>query len=169
MESDLRVASAESAGHPGGPSSASVSAWRRSPPQSHRQLEVQLRQQSLKPARVSHSLPSPPAPSFPRPRVRDKTFPPPRGVPVAPRSTPGFGMHPCNLLEARVVIRSYNDHLRLLSPEPFGWGRTTKAYSGLGANLCRFRSRVRRKQIATIRIPPPIRTMSPMLNSPSRA
>jgi hypothetical protein len=32
-----------------------------------------------------------------------------------------FRIHPCNLLEARVVICSYNDHLRLLSPEPFGW------------------------------------------------
>lgn len=34
-----------------------------------------------------------------------------------------------------MVICSYNDHLRLLSPEPFWLLRTTKAYSGLGADI----------------------------------
>jgi hypothetical protein len=32
-----------------------------------------------------------------------------------------FCIHPCNFLKARMVICSYNHHLRLLSPEPFGW------------------------------------------------
>src|SRR6266853_505560 len=31
------------------------------------------------------------------------------------------GIHKRNLLEGRVVIASYNHHVRLLSPEPFGW------------------------------------------------
>src|SRR5208282_1627066 len=33
----------------------------------------------------------------------------------------GVGVHKSNLLEGRVVIASYNHHVRLLSPEPFGW------------------------------------------------
>src|SRR5712691_100545 len=32
-----------------------------------------------------------------------------------------IGIHKSNLLEGRVVIASYNHHVRLLSPEPFGW------------------------------------------------
>jgi hypothetical protein len=31
--------------------------------------------------------------------------------------------------------RIYNHHVRLLSPEPFGWFCTTKAYSGVGADI----------------------------------
>jgi len=31
------------------------------------------------------------------------------------------GVHVRNLLEDRVIITTYNDHVRLLSPEPFGW------------------------------------------------
>ena len=32
-----------------------------------------------------------------------------------------LAIYPLNLLEGLVVIHSYNDHLRLLFPEPFGW------------------------------------------------
>src|SRR5580765_2648508 len=39
-----------------------------------------------------------------------------------------------NLLEARVIITTYNQHVRLLSPEPWLVG-TTKVYSGLGADI----------------------------------
>jgi hypothetical protein len=34
-----------------------------------------------------------------------------------------------------MLVTTYNHHVRLLSPEPFGWVRTTKAYSGLGADI----------------------------------
>src|SRR5512132_4541112 len=33
----------------------------------------------------------------------------------------GLAIHPCNLLEARMIITAYNQHVRLLSSEPFGW------------------------------------------------
>src|SRR4029077_1259596 len=35
-----------------------------------------------------------------------------------------------NLLKARVVIASYNQHIGSLSPEPFGWASTTKFTRG---------------------------------------
>src|SRR5215467_12801956 len=44
------------------------------------------------------------------------------------------GVDPCNLLNPRVIIATYNDHLRLLSPGPW-LVRTTKAYSGVGADI----------------------------------
>jgi len=34
-----------------------------------------------------------------------------------------------------VIVTTYNDHLRLLSPEPFWLVCTTKAYSGMGADI----------------------------------
>src|ERR1700722_16087864 len=34
---------------------------------------------------------------------------------------PSVGIHKPNLLKARMVVCSYNDHVRLLSPEPVGW------------------------------------------------
>src|ERR1044071_5088286 len=48
----------------------------------------------------------------------------------------------CNLLNPRVIIATYNDHLRLLSPGPW-LVSATKAYSGVGADIvmesiCRF-------------------------------
>src|SRR5947208_12099256 len=36
-----------------------------------------------------------------------------------------------NLLEARVIVTTYNDHVRLLSPEPW-LASATKVYSGVG-------------------------------------
>jgi hypothetical protein len=47
---------------------------------------------------------------------------------------PCFRIHRCNLLEARVIVKSYNQHVRLLSPEPW-FVRTTKAYSDVGADI----------------------------------
>jgi len=41
------------------------------------------------------------------------------------------------LLEARVVVTSYNQHVRLLSPEPFGGLAITRVYSGVGADIVR--------------------------------
>src|SRR5882724_4371025 len=39
-----------------------------------------------------------------------------------------------NLLEARVIVTTYNDHVRLLSPEPW-LVSATKVYSGMGADI----------------------------------
>src|SRR6266436_6532668 len=47
---------------------------------------------------------------------------------------PSFGIHKSNLLETRVVIASYNDHVRLLSPGPWLVG-TTRVYPGVGADI----------------------------------
>src|SRR5438876_10302726 len=38
-----------------------------------------------------------------------------------------------NLLEARAIVTTYNDHVRLLSPEPW-LVSATKVYSGVGAD-----------------------------------
>jgi len=38
------------------------------------------------------------------------------------------------LLNSRVIIATYNDHLRLLSPGPW-LVSATKAYSGVGADI----------------------------------
>jgi hypothetical protein len=34
---------------------------------------------------------------------------------------PGFCVYKCNLLKARMIVTTYNQHIGLLSPEPFGW------------------------------------------------
>jgi hypothetical protein len=98
------------------------------------QLEVQLRQQPFKPARMPtgfhshsrfHSLGRQFAVELLRfLRVLQSPF----------LQFPGFGIHKCNLLETRVVIASYNPHVRLLSPGPWLVG-TTKVYPGVGADI----------------------------------
>src|SRR5215475_1501140 len=40
-----------------------------------------------------------------------------------------FRIHVRNLFEARVIIPTYNDHVRLLSPEPVGWLQHHQLYS----------------------------------------
>jgi hypothetical protein len=42
-----------------------------------------------------------------------------------------FGIHKRNLLEARVIIATYNNHRRLLSTRAFWLVGTTKVYSGI--------------------------------------
>src|SRR5580700_5608026 len=44
------------------------------------------------------------------------------------------GIHKSNLLEARMVVTTYNSHVRLLSPGPWLVG-TTKVYPGVGADI----------------------------------
>ena len=85
------------------------------------QLEVQLRQQPFKPARMPtgfhphahlHSL---------RREIAVEHL---RFLAVLQSLLLQFssvGIHKRNLLEGWVVIASYNHHVRLLSPEPFGW------------------------------------------------
>src|ERR1700674_2018458 len=85
------------------------------------QLKMQLRQQSLKPARVSTRFHSHAHLHPLRPEIAIELL---RSLPVLESQLvqlSAFAIHPCNLLEGRVVICSYNDHLRLLSPELFGW------------------------------------------------
>src|ERR1017187_2314484 len=45
-----------------------------------------------------------------------------------------FGIHKRNLLEARMVVTTYNPHVRLLSPGPWLVG-TTKVYPDVGADI----------------------------------
>ena len=47
----------------------------------------------------------------------------------------GFGIHKRNLLEARVIIASYNDHCPALSTRALRLVATTKVYSGAGAGV----------------------------------
>ena len=46
-------------------------------------------------------------------------------------------VHERNLLEARVVVTTYNQHVRLLSPEPSGGLAITRVYSEVGADIVR--------------------------------
>src|SRR5579862_1317413 len=85
------------------------------------QLEVQLRQQPFKPARMSTGFHSYAHLHFLGCEITVELL---RFLAVlqSPLSQfSGVGIHKSNLLEGRVVIASYNHHVRLLSPEPFGW------------------------------------------------
>jgi hypothetical protein len=44
-------------------------------------------------------------------------------------------IHQSNLLKLGVEIYSYNDHVRLLSPEPVGWIQHHQLYSSGGADI----------------------------------
>ena len=99
------------------------------------QLEVQLRQQPLKPARMPtgfhahahlHSLGREIAVELLRLlAVLQSTLP----------AFASFGIHKRNLLEARMVITTYNHHVRLLSPEPLvGWHH--QSLLGAGSRHC---------------------------------
>src|SRR6266849_28237 len=89
------------------------------------QLEVQFRQHSLEPARM-------PTGFYPHTHfhswcceVTVELFRFLRVLQSPLSKFSSVGIHKRNLLEARVVVTSYNDHLRLLSPEPVGWFSTT--------------------------------------------
>ena len=80
-------------------------------------------------------LPSPPVWLCLSLPVRDKTSPLPRDAHLStPTAVSSRRNDYSNLLEARVIITTYNQHVRLLSPKPW-LVRTTKAYSGLGADI----------------------------------
>src|SRR5712692_1544879 len=89
------------------------------------QLEVQFRQHSLEPARM-------PTGFYPHTHfhswcceVTVELFRFLRVLQSPLSKFSSVGIHKRNLLEARVVVTSYNDHLRLLSPEPVGGFSTT--------------------------------------------
>src|ERR1700733_6050505 len=48
---------------------------------------------------------------------------------------PGIGIGARNLLEARMIVTPYNQHVRLLSSEPFGWFAPPKFARGLGVDI----------------------------------
>src|ERR1039457_3409525 len=98
------------------------------------QLEVQLRQQPFKPARM-------PAGFHPYTHLhslgREIAVELLRLFAVLQSLLPAFasvGIHKRNLLEARMVVTTYNPHVRLLSPGPWLVG-TTKVYPGVGADI----------------------------------
>jgi hypothetical protein len=65
-----------------------------------------------------------------------ETFPLPPGVAVSPfLKLPSICIHKGNLLKAWVVICSYDDHVRLLSPSLLVGFATTTVYSGVGADV----------------------------------
>jgi hypothetical protein len=53
--------------------------------------------------------------------VPGKTAPPARDEPSGFPSVPTFPVDERNLLEARMIVPPYNQHVRPLSSEPFGW------------------------------------------------
>src|ERR1700722_16735229 len=100
------------------------------------QLQVQFRQQSLEPARLPARFHSHP---YFLSLVRQVTVKLLRFLAVLQSPLlqfPGLGIYKSNLLKARVVIASYNHHVRLLSPERSLVGLiATKVYSGTGADI----------------------------------
>src|SRR4029453_801546 len=98
------------------------------------QLELQLGQQTLKPSRLSAGLHADADPDLllfqnAIELLRFLTMPQSAFLQLA-----SFRIYVSDLLEARVIVTSYNQHVRLLSPEPW-LVSTTKAYSGIGADI----------------------------------
>src|ERR1039458_6550654 len=100
------------------------------------QLEIKFRQQSLEPASLpagfhSHTNLHPLCRQI---TVEFLSF---LAVLQSPLSAVAGGdVHKSNLLEGRVIIASYNQHIGSFLPSLFGWLCTTKAYSGLRSRHC---------------------------------
>src|SRR5947208_2205149 len=105
-ESDLPAAIAESAAHPGDPSSACVLASyeSRRHPQSTTRSSVPLA--VVQTSAHAHWLPSPRAPSFPGPRAHGRTSPLPHGVAVGALVTPR-----CPYLQTQFAERPGGNHI----------------------------------------------------------
>ena len=82
------------------------------------QLKLQLIEHTSTSVRA-HWLPSHPHLSCLERPVELLSFP--RGESVAVPRPRRFRVHQCNLLKARMIVTTYNQHVRLLSSEPFGW------------------------------------------------
>src|SRR5713226_5464038 len=87
-ESDLPATTAKSAAHLGDPSSACALASFGSPLRPPSTAQSATRRAVVRTSAHARARPSPPAPSFPGPRDRDKTFPLPRDAGVAVPATP---------------------------------------------------------------------------------
>jgi len=80
---------------------------------------MQFGQQPFEPAGVPAGFhPHPHAPLFERP-IKLFRFLAVSHPPFAKLT--GFCVHKCNLLKARMIVTTYNQHVRLLSSEPLGW------------------------------------------------
>src|SRR3954447_6704096 len=88
------------------------------------QLELQLVQQTLKPAPVSAGFHPYTHPSCLERPVKLLGFTPVSQSPFG--GLAGVCVHQCNLLKARMIVTTYNQHVRLLSSEPFGWSAPPK-------------------------------------------
>src|SRR5215467_15088695 len=102
---------------------------------SHPQFDFQFFQHSLEPARVStgfhpHTHLLSLANEVAIKLLRSLTVFQPLLVTIS-----RFSIHKRNLLEARVIICSYNDHRRLLSTRAFLVGMRRQVYSGVGAGV----------------------------------
>src|ERR1019366_5896968 len=100
------------------------------------QLEIKFRQQSLEPASLPAGFHSH---TNLHPLCRQITVEFLRFLAViqSPLSAvAGGNVHKSNLLEGRVIIASYNQHIGSFLPSLFGWLCTTKAYSGLRSRHC---------------------------------
>src|SRR6202022_1834607 len=99
------------------------------------QFKVQFRQQSLEPARMPTGF-HPHAHLLSLGRHTTVELLRCLGMVQSPLlQFSGFGIHKSNLLKGRVVICSYNDHVRLLSPGPFGWLAPPKFTRVQGADI----------------------------------
>src|ERR1700747_2354264 len=59
---------------------------------------------------------------------------------------PRVGIDASNLLEARMIVTTYNQHVRLLSSEPFGWLAPPKSTRAWEPTLFMESLRVRREK-----------------------
>src|SRR5262250_3358558 len=95
----------------------------------HPQLEVQLRQKSLKPACVSTGFHAHPHLHTTRGEIAIKLFRFLRMRESLFLELTCLSVHKSNLLEARVIVTTYNGHVRLLSPG-LGWLAPPKSTRG---------------------------------------
>src|SRR6266576_371922 len=97
------------------------------------QIKLQLPQQPFKPARLPTGFHSHPHLDSLCPEIAVERL---RFLAVLQSPLlqfPCFGIYKSNLLETRMVVTTYNHHVRLLSPGP--WLVTTKVYPGVGADI----------------------------------
>src|SRR6516162_6943667 len=99
------------------------------------QLELQIVQQTLEPARVSAGFHAYPHDLAVLAHFAVELLGFFRVFQPALTHFARVGAYESNLLEARVIVTTYNDHLRLLSPEPVGWLSTTNLL-GPGSRHC---------------------------------
>src|SRR6476661_7626196 len=121
VESHPSVAGAQCVVRPGDRSSACVPAFCGSQRRPQSTIQSSVPPAVPRTSAHAHWLPSPRAPSFPGPRAHGRTSPLSQHVPVGALALPQFRIYKSNLLEARVIIASYNQHIGSFSPGPFGW------------------------------------------------
>src|SRR5579864_3022499 len=112
---------ATTAAHPADPSSLCAHVWCGSRRDPRSTTQTATRRAAARTSVSAHWTPSPPELSDLALAACDRTAPPLHGEASAVRSVHRCRFYPRNLLEARMIITTYNQHVRLLSSEPFGW------------------------------------------------